>query len=79
VVRVFGEISFARSVILVIAVLVPHALSGVGVRVVIVINASLFVHIIVVRVSLGIIEVEQVAMVGAIHVSSTLFTRVRVV
>lgn len=63
-VRILREVALARMVVLILAVLVSNVLSFVVGWVLIMVDARFLVHIIVVRVTLGIIKIEQIVMVA---------------
>lgn len=62
-VGILGEVVLARMVILILTVVVSYVLGTVMLRVLIVVDARLLIHVIVVRVTLGIVEVKQVVTV----------------
>ena len=60
---VFWEVALTRAIILVLAELMANVLSRVELGVLIMVDASFFIHIIIVRVTLRVLEIEQVVSV----------------
>ena len=62
---VFWEVALTRAIILVLAKLMSNVLSRVVLGVLVMVDASFFIHIIIVRVALRVLEIEQV--VSVVH------------